>query len=145
MLQFLKVTRQLINPFVPNALFLYPLKTSENRKVFWCFWGVEKGCIGNKWVKISLSSCTDSEALRNASHVRKKSVIKFKLKSCSVPYMKSLCCCFELFDKISNKRKEKVHWYSIVLKKATWISQVWGTAMFYWYLRYVAEILFSQK
>ena len=25
------------NPFVPNALFLYPLKTSENRKVFLCF------------------------------------------------------------------------------------------------------------
>ena len=121
MLQFLKVTRQLINPFVPNALFLYPLKTSENLTVFW---GVEKGCIGNKWVKSSLSSCTDSEALRNASHVRKKSVIKFKLKSCSVPYMKSLCSCFELFDKISNKRKEKVHWYSVVLKKATWISQV---------------------
>ena len=23
-----------INPFVPNAPFLYPLKTSENRKVF---------------------------------------------------------------------------------------------------------------
>ena len=26
--------------------FLYPLKISENRKVFWCFRGVEKGCIG---------------------------------------------------------------------------------------------------
>ena len=25
------------NPFVPNALFLYPLKTTENRKVFLCF------------------------------------------------------------------------------------------------------------
>ena len=24
-------------PFVPNAPFLYPLKISENRKVFWCF------------------------------------------------------------------------------------------------------------
>ena len=23
-----------INPFVPNAPFLYPLKTSENRKIF---------------------------------------------------------------------------------------------------------------
>ena len=31
-------------PFVPNAPFLYPLKT------FWCFQGVEKGCIGNEWV-----------------------------------------------------------------------------------------------
>ena len=38
----------LINPFAPNALFLYPLKTSENVTVF-CFQGVEKGCIGNKW------------------------------------------------------------------------------------------------
>ena len=26
-------------------------KTSENHKVFWCFHGVEKGCIGNEWVK----------------------------------------------------------------------------------------------
>ena len=38
------------NPFVSNALFLYPLKTSENHTVFWCFQGVEKGCIGNEWV-----------------------------------------------------------------------------------------------
>ena len=41
----------LFNPFVPNAPFLYPLKTSQNRKIFWCFQEVEKGCIGNKWVK----------------------------------------------------------------------------------------------
>ena len=39
------------NPCFPNTLFHNPLKTSENRKVFWCFQGVEKGCIGNKWVK----------------------------------------------------------------------------------------------
>ena len=42
------------NPFVPNAPFLYSLKTLENRKVFWCFQEVEKGCIGNKWVKLTL-------------------------------------------------------------------------------------------
>ena len=40
-----------VNPFVPNAPFLYPLKISENREVFRCFQGEEKGCIGNKWVK----------------------------------------------------------------------------------------------
>ena len=40
------------DPFVPNSLFLYSLKTSENRKVFWCFQGVKKGCIGSKWVNI---------------------------------------------------------------------------------------------
>ena len=38
------------NLFVCNAPFLYPLKISENLKVFWCFQGVEKWCIGNKWV-----------------------------------------------------------------------------------------------
>ena len=32
-----------INPFVPNAPFLYPLKTSESLTVLWCFQGVEKG------------------------------------------------------------------------------------------------------
>ena len=31
--------------------FSTPVKTSESRKVFWCFQGVEKGCIGNECVK----------------------------------------------------------------------------------------------
>ena len=39
------------NPFVPNAPFPYPLKTSENLTVFWFFQEVEKGFIGNEWVK----------------------------------------------------------------------------------------------
>ena len=39
-----------INPFVPNAPFLYPRKTSENLKVFQ---RVEKGCIGNEWVNFN--------------------------------------------------------------------------------------------
>ena len=43
-------TSMLINPFVPNAPFLYTLKTSENLKVFLYFQGVEKECIGNEWV-----------------------------------------------------------------------------------------------
>ena len=34
--------------FVPNAPFLYPLKTSENRE------DVQKGYIGNKWVNFSV-------------------------------------------------------------------------------------------
>ena len=40
----------MINPFVPSASFLYPLKTSENRKVFWCFQRVESGYLGNEWI-----------------------------------------------------------------------------------------------
>ena len=40
----------IVNLFLPNAPILYPLKASENHKVFWCFQGIEKGCIGNEWV-----------------------------------------------------------------------------------------------
>ena len=40
------------NPFVPNAPFLYPLKTLETFMVF-CFSDafreIEKGCIRNQW------------------------------------------------------------------------------------------------
>ena len=39
------------NPFVPNVPFLYPLKASENCKVFWCFQGVEKGALGTNTLK----------------------------------------------------------------------------------------------
>ena len=35
-----------INPFVPNAPFLYPLKALEK-----CFKWAENRCIGSKWVK----------------------------------------------------------------------------------------------
>ena len=41
-----------INLSVPNAPFLYPMEALENLTVFWCFQGVEKGCIENKWVKV---------------------------------------------------------------------------------------------
>ena len=46
----------MFNPFVPNAPFLYPLKTSENLTVFSCFQGIEKGCIGNDWVKAGIAN-----------------------------------------------------------------------------------------
>ena len=46
----MKSVNSFFNPFVPNAPFLYPLKTSKNRNVF-CFQEIEKWCIGNKWIK----------------------------------------------------------------------------------------------
>ena len=49
------ITRRYINSFVPSAPFLDPLKTSEDLTVFWCFQGVEKGCIGNNWVNALLN------------------------------------------------------------------------------------------
>ena len=41
-----------LNVFAHNASLLYPLKTSENRKVL-SIHGVEKGFIKNKWVNSS--------------------------------------------------------------------------------------------
>ena len=41
---------KIVNPFVPNAPFLYP-QSFFNHK----FQGVEKGCIGNKWVNLRLN------------------------------------------------------------------------------------------
>ena len=70
----MKIT--VVNPFVPQARFLYPLKTLGNRKVF-CFQGVEKEYIVNKWVKLK---CTNENKL----HVINK---HFKNKV-SVPLMK---------------------------------------------------------
>ena len=67
---------ELINPFVPYAPFLYTLKTSENRKVFWCFQRVEKEYIKNKWVNHS------KYKIRSG---RKKSLV-FYNKSCSQKY-----------------------------------------------------------
>ena len=46
--------KSLVNLFVPYALFLYSLKTSENLTVFWSFPGVDKGCIGSKWINLNL-------------------------------------------------------------------------------------------
>ena len=46
------LTNMIFNPFIPNAPFLYPLKASENLAVFWCFQGLEKGCIGNELVEL---------------------------------------------------------------------------------------------
>ena len=42
--------RFFINPFVPHATFLYPLKASEKLTIFWFFPGVEKRCVWKEWV-----------------------------------------------------------------------------------------------
>ena len=60
---------QLFNPFVPNASFLYPLKTEENLTVFWCFQGVEKGCIGNEWVNPRSTDFTKGKLTANHAHI----------------------------------------------------------------------------
>ena len=67
-----------INPFVHNAPFLYPLRTSENLMVLRCFQRVEKGCIGNKWAKKSFP-WNLNEATVNTKFKSEQSVSKEKL------------------------------------------------------------------
>ena len=47
-----QMLNSVLTHLVSNAPFLYSLKTSENCKVFWCFQGVQKEYIGNKWVNL---------------------------------------------------------------------------------------------
>ena len=42
------------NPFLTNVPKLYPLKTPENQKVFWCFGRYEMGTLEQRWVNIRL-------------------------------------------------------------------------------------------
>ena len=51
----------MIKPFVPKLPFLYPLKTSENLGFLKFSWGRE-GCIGNKWVNLSIKSLISGES-----------------------------------------------------------------------------------
>ena len=41
----LGASSRFLNPFVPNAPVLYPLKKLENLTVFGCFQVLEKGCM----------------------------------------------------------------------------------------------------
>ena len=51
MFPFISVLSSSLNQVLPNAPFLYTLKTSENLTVFWCFQGIEKGCTRYRWVE----------------------------------------------------------------------------------------------
>ena len=45
-----RLKKHTLNPFFPNASFLYLLNTSGNLTVF-CFHGIENGCVGKEWFK----------------------------------------------------------------------------------------------
>ena len=56
-------TKLALNPLQTGFAFLYPLKTSENLKVFWCFQGVKKSNTGLSWVNQSSWSLAYFECL----------------------------------------------------------------------------------
>ena len=59
----------MVNPFVPNAPFLYPLKTSENLTFFGYFQSVGKGCTGNEWIKVFLQDSYENKAAQQTHNV----------------------------------------------------------------------------
>ena len=61
--------KEFLNPFFLSAPFLYPLKTSQNPKVFWCFLGVEKGSTGNKWVNPEFKSWAINVSLKHVNMI----------------------------------------------------------------------------
>ena len=87
----------LFNPFVPNASFLYPLNTSENRKVFWCIQGVEKGCIGNEWVHCIF-------LLVNSEYLRRICSDYWKKQLCKLINCKSSCSKRKLMLKFDGRK-----------------------------------------
>ena len=62
----IKYVNENINPFVPNASFIYSLKTSQTRKVFWYFHWLKKGCIGSECVDIEFH--VHSQTVANTSN-----------------------------------------------------------------------------
>ena len=77
---------QKFNPFVPNAPFLYSLKTSGNRKVFYCLQGVEKGCLETNGLREKLLSNEHTKStLIRSPYVVDTSKTKFRQTSTSFP------------------------------------------------------------
>ena len=54
-----------------------PHKNIRKPKIFWCFQGVEKGCIRNKWIKDVFSKCEEIRSwLCVCSYILDKSLIE---------------------------------------------------------------------
>ena len=96
------------NPFVSNTPFLYPLKISENRKVFWCFQGVGKGYIGKEWVNTKLMPPNLCQ-MTNIDHDGIKAKIFSNLISTIflifMPYVLCLFSCTIFFSSLIYKFK----------------------------------------
>ena len=103
-----------VNPFFSQCTLSLPQKTWENRKVFWCFQCVEKGCIGNKWVNWMWCADMYSE-LRKTSKMElfKKLFNGWKLLTIFVkPFILELWQCSELVSDLlqinSNLKKPRI-------------------------------------
>ena len=84
-------------PFVPNAHFLYPLKTFENLRVF-CFLGLDKGCIGNEWVNLTWNMSSIIYITQKTLKQQKNEAYDKKLTKMKDNFCTDLSC--EIFTRI---------------------------------------------
>ena len=85
------------NPFVLNAPFLYPLKTSENLTVFSCFQGVEKEYIRNEWFNCKIWFPFNKELAFDRSLICTEADCKLKIISLKFSNFKKRKIGFTLF------------------------------------------------
>ena len=67
--------KEAVNPFILNASFLYPLKTSGNLTVFWIFQEEEKRSIGNEWVNWSAVQINCTLSIRHVTSLNRTTKI----------------------------------------------------------------------
>ena len=67
-----------INPFVPNAPFIYPQKTSENLTVFWCFQGSRERVHWERMGKVGMIYLLDKVLSRFVSSMSSRNFDQLK-------------------------------------------------------------------
>ena len=116
------------NPLAPNLPFLYPLKISEILTVFWCFQGVEKGCIGKELVNTQLLRCYFPTGIyvfriENGNRTIFKNLLNLK-SIVTQNRSQTFFCCFHcwlwtgkcrLGENNLSTTSKKFQWYSVVV------------------------------
>ena len=91
---------RIIKPFVPNTPFIYPLKSSGNREVFYCLQGVKEGYKGKKWVNrmILYDIATSIQTIPAGNYM-------FKVNNRNTRTRCGVC------SKLTKKIQQRLHWH----------------------------------
>ena len=118
----------MINPLQPAVAFLYPLKTSENLKVFWCFLGaIEKqhrAVMGWKWLTIFVKNFIIDASQGKSSH-RRCYIKKVVLRNFAIFTGKHLCWSLFLIKLKASHAKVWFQWGLQLYSKET-LTQVFS-------------------
>ena len=88
------MTSPLLTHFLPMHSFSKPRK---HFPVFWCFHGVEKGCIGDKWVNNIYDHCSYTEKKIRSSRLEvflTKGVLISLKSHFDMGVLLQICCIF---------------------------------------------------